>query len=117
MIVSFLDTKKPTKKTNYLIVVIWAMYSSGLEGRESSLCVSRKFRALVCSFSISMVKLEGNQPHCKSLSLSPSYQPDMEGKKFIYVLVCIWVFTNIAWDSNCHYSLPPSLPPSLKAKA
>ena len=49
--------------------------SSGLKGRDKSRCVSRRLRALVCSFSTSMVKLEGNHPHCKSRNLSPSYQP------------------------------------------
>ena len=56
-------------------MVILATYSSGLYGNERSLCVSRRFLARVCSFAISVVKLEGNQPHCRSRSLSPSYQP------------------------------------------
>ena len=60
---------------SYLIVVILAIYSSGLWCNDKSLCVSLMFRARVCSFSTSMVKLEGNHPHSKSLSLSPSYQP------------------------------------------
>ena len=60
---------------SYVKFCILAENSSGLKGRDSSLCVSRRLRALVCSFSTSVVKLEGNQPHCKSRSLSPSYQP------------------------------------------
>lgn len=38
----------------------------------------------MCSFSTSTVKLEGNQPHCRSRSLSPSYQP--KGSKVRHIL-------------------------------
>ena len=51
-------------RCDYLIVVILAIYSSGvLSCIDSNLCVSLRFLARVCSFSISLVKFEGNQPH------------------------------------------------------
>ncbi len=67
--------KHTTIGTGYVMLCIRTEYSSGLSRRESSLCVSRKFLARVCSFSISTAKLEGNHPHLRSRSLSPSYQP------------------------------------------
>ena len=67
-----------------------------------SLCVSRKFLARVCSFWISIVKFEGNQPHCRSLSLSPSYQPaNKKMCQFIFQRMCLRGSKNIKWQKLC----------------
>ena len=62
----------------HVMLCICAENSSGVKGKDRSLCVSLRFLARVCSLCISVVKLDGNQPHWRSLSLSPSYQPEVD---------------------------------------
>lgn len=45
------------------MLCICAVNSSGVKGKDSNLCVSLRFLARVCSLCISVVKLDGNQPH------------------------------------------------------
>ena len=59
----------------------WAKVCGSVKGRQRSRCRSLRLRALVCSFSISTVKLEGNQPHCRSRILSPSYHPTVAQRR------------------------------------